>query len=74
MVSHDDDEIAHLKVAMERRTTIGIALGMVMLRYDIGQDEAFAYLQRISSKRETKLYDVARSMVEVRKVPDEPLD
>lgn len=61
-----EDEIAHLKIALERRTTIGVALGMVVERYDLSQSEAFAYLQRLSSTGERKLYDVACRLVQTR--------
>lgn len=51
-------------MAIEHRTVIGIALGILMERFDIGRDEAFAYLQRISSTREIKLYVLALELAE----------
>ena len=65
-------EVEHLKVALEHRTVIGIALGMLIERYDISRDQAFAHLRRISSTRETKLYDVACELVEDRALLDDP--
>jgi transcriptional regulator with GAF, ATPase, and Fis domain len=54
----------NLNAALSSRTTIGIALGIVMERYDMDQDRAFAYLTRIASSSETKLREVAAHLVE----------
>lgn len=56
--------IDHLNQALRTRTVIGVAIGMVMQRLDLDEDTAFAYLTRISSSTETKLRDVAASMVQ----------
>lgn len=56
--------IENLDAALQSRTVIGLALGMVMQRLDLDQDTAFAYLTRISATTETKLRDVATAMVE----------
>jgi AmiR/NasT family two-component response regulator len=54
----------NLNAALASRTTIGIALGILMERYDMDQDRAFAYLTRIASSSETKLREVAAHLVE----------
>jgi transcriptional regulator with GAF, ATPase, and Fis domain len=54
----------NLNAALASRTTIGMALGIVMERYDMDQDRAFAYLTRIASSSETKLRAVAEHLVE----------
>jgi transcriptional regulator with GAF, ATPase, and Fis domain len=54
----------NLNAALASRTTIGIALGIVMERYGMDQDRAFAYLTRIASSSETKLREVAAHLVE----------
>lgn len=72
MAGDQGDEIAHLKIAIEHRTTIGIALEILIERFGMSRDQAFDYLQRISSTHEPKLYDVARGLVEIRKLPEEP--
>ncbi len=54
----------NLNAALASRTTIGIALGIVMERYGMDQDRAFAYLTRIASTSETKLRHVAEHIVE----------
>ncbi len=53
----------NLNAALASRTTIGIALGIVMERYGMDQDRAFAYLTRIASTSETKLRYVAEHIV-----------
>lgn len=53
----------NLNAALGSRTTIGIALGLLMERYGIDQDTAFAYLTRMSSTAETKLRVVAEQVV-----------
>jgi AmiR/NasT family two-component response regulator len=58
------DEVAHLRLALEHRTTIGIALGILMERYAINEDQAFAYLKRVSNESETRLFEVAKQLVE----------
>jgi GAF domain-containing protein len=53
----------NLNAALASRTTIGMALGLIMERYHMDQDRAFAYLTRIASSSETKLRDVADHLV-----------
>ena len=53
----------NLGAALASRTTIGMALGMVMERYGMDRDRAFAYLTRIASSSETKLREVAEHLV-----------
>ncbi|MCW2816441.1 MAG: hypothetical protein JWN84_3896 [Nocardioides sp.] len=55
--------IENLNAALQSRTVIGLALGIVMQRLDIDEDTAFAYLTRVSATTETKLRDVAAAMV-----------
>lgn len=67
-------QIDGLKIAVDRRTTIGKALGMLMITYRLTDDQAFAVLQRLSSHQNRKLYDVAEHVVRIRKLPtDLPL-
>lgn len=54
----------NLNAALASRTTIGLALGIVMERYGMDQDRAFSYLTRIASTSETKLRAVAEHIVE----------
>ena len=55
--------IENLNAALQSRTVIGLALGIVMQRLDLDEDTAFAYLTRMSATTETKLRDVAAALV-----------
>jgi len=52
-------EIDNLRTAIDRRTTIGKALGILMCRYELDDDQAMAVLRRLSSHHNRKLYDLA---------------
>jgi GAF domain-containing protein len=55
--------LEHLNAALASRKVIGLALGILMERFGIDEDRAFAYLTRVSATTETKLRDVAASVV-----------
>jgi len=63
-------EIEHLRAAMDRRTVIGQAQGILMERFGVPADRAFAVLKRVASTSETKLYRVAVDLVESRQLPE----
>lgn len=67
---HDDQ----LATALESRTVIGQALGMVMERYGLDEDAAFRVLRRIASHDNRKLRDVAAQLVADRRLPSSPDD
>lgn len=52
-----------LKAAMENRTVIDLACGMIMAQNRCSQNEAFDVLRRASSDRNQKLYAIAHEMV-----------
>ena len=52
-----------LRSGMSTRTVIGQALGLLMERYHIDQDAAFAFLSRASSVNNIKVRDVAAEIV-----------
>ncbi len=56
--------LENLNAALATRKVIGLALGILMERLEIDEDRAFAYLTRMSATLETKLRDVAASVVE----------
>jgi GAF domain-containing protein len=58
------ERLENLNAALASRKVIGLALGILMERLDIDEDRAFAYLTRVSSATETKLRDVAASVVD----------
>ena len=54
------DNLTH---ALRTRQLIGQAIGIVMYRYAVDEQAAFAYLTRISQNSNVKLYDVAARIV-----------
>ena len=56
-------EITGLTEAVHARTVIGQAVGIVMQRYRLPDDRAFAFLVRLSQARNVKLRRVAQEMV-----------
>jgi GAF domain-containing protein len=67
-------QIDQLKVAMDSRTIIGQAQGLLMGRLGIDADQAFDYLRRISSVSNRKLSDVAIEIVRTRQLPSRPMN
>lgn len=57
-------EIDDLRQALDARRTIGQAIGIVMERYELTDERAFAFLARLSSHRNVKLRRVAQEIVE----------
>lgn len=55
--------------ALETRTHIGQATGILMERYGLDADRAFEVLRRISSQTNTKLRDLAVQVVTTRRLP-----
>ena len=53
-----------LKVALHTRSLIGKAVGIVMVRYELTDEAAFAYLTRVSSHSNTKIRDIAARLVD----------
>jgi GAF domain-containing protein len=53
----------NLRLALESGRTIGTAIGLVMERFDLDADDAFAYLARISQRSNLKLRDIAAHLV-----------
>jgi AmiR/NasT family two-component response regulator len=59
----------HLETAIINRTVIGRAEGILMERFDITADVAFAVLRRVSQSRNVKLNRVAEELVRTRLTP-----
>jgi GAF domain-containing protein len=59
-------ERATLSEALQSRTVIGEAIGILMERYDMDEDHAFAFLVRASSHANVKLRTVAQELVDDR--------
>ena len=60
------DRVENLETAVVRRDVIGQAKGILMHRYDVDADEAFARLRSASQTTNTKVYDVAAWLVACR--------
>jgi len=58
-----------LQSAVQTRTLIGQAQGILMERYSLSASRAFAVLSRVSQDSNVKLVDVARDVVQTRRVP-----
>ena len=63
VVDSDEEQIRQLLIALENRTVIGQATGIVMERYKMQADQAFAALVRVSSSTKRKVHDVAVELV-----------
>ncbi len=63
-------DVEQLEVAVDHRTTIGQAQGILMARLDIDADAAFDYLKRLSMDSNQKLIDIAEVIAETRALPD----
>jgi GAF domain-containing protein len=55
-----------LTAALLTRKVIGQAIGILMERFALDEDRAFAYLVRVSSRSNVKLRDVAKEIVDRR--------
>ncbi len=56
---------------MESRHTIGIAQGVLAVRYDISYERAFQVLHRLSNDRNIKLRDLAQQILDERGLPSD---
>jgi hypothetical protein len=56
-------EITNLKEALATRKRIGQAMGIVMERYELSDERAFAFLTRLSQHRNVKLRLVAEELI-----------
>ncbi|SCK33405.1 GAF domain-containing protein [Streptomyces sp. WMMB 714] len=60
---------AQLHAAMESRHSIGEAIGIVMERYKLDEDQAFAVLRKSSQDRNVKLREIVRTVTETGEIP-----
>ena len=60
---------AQLYSAIETRQEIGAALGILMERYKITEEQAFAVLKKSSQDHNRKLRDIARTVTEEGEIP-----
>jgi AmiR/NasT family two-component response regulator len=57
-------ERENLRRAIEHRTVIGNATGLLMERFQLDNQAAFAYLARMSSTKNEKLKDIAARLID----------
>ena len=63
-------QVEQLEVAVDHRTVIGQAQGILMVQLNIDAAAAFEYLKRVSSRTNTKLIDIADQIAETRALPE----
>lgn len=66
--------VSGLETALGSRHDIGLAQGILMERYDLGVDQSFAFLRRLSQMLNRKLRVVAREIIESGAIPTVPTD
>jgi GAF domain-containing protein len=59
----------NLAAAVDARKLVGQAMGILMERFDLDADPAFAVLRRYSQDTNRKLRDVAQELIDTRKLP-----
>lgn len=64
-------EISNLEEAVRTRTLIGQAVGILMERYELNDERAFAFLQRMSSHQNVKLRVIAQGIVDAASAKDQ---
>jgi hypothetical protein len=66
---HHMRTVVGLRTALESRHDIGVAKGVLAVRYDLGYDEALSVLRRCSNETNVKLREVARQVMGDRSLP-----
>lgn len=61
-----------LQTALDSRTEIGQAQGILMERFNLDADRAFQVLRRYSQNTNMKLHEVARTLIDTRSFPAAP--
>ncbi|WP_238163569.1 GAF and ANTAR domain-containing protein [Kribbella capetownensis] len=59
----------NMAAAVDARKLVGQAMGILMERFDLDGDRAFATLKRYSQDTNTKLRDVAQTLIDTRNLP-----
>ncbi|MBQ0855518.1 ANTAR domain-containing protein [Streptomyces sp. BH-SS-21] len=57
------EEVAQLRIAMERRPVIDMARGILMARCSCTEDDAWELLVDVSQHSNTKLHDIAEAVL-----------
>lgn len=64
-----DAEALHLKRALAHSRDIGAAVGVLMSRHMVTQDEAFQLLRRASQDQNRKLHNMAQDVIQTGELP-----
>ena len=56
-------EVSNLHIALDTRTAIAMAMGMLMEQSKVTPDDAFTLLRRASQRTNRKLHDIAADVV-----------
>lgn len=70
IAGRDKDRAANLEVALRSSRKIGVAMGIIMTRLRVTEDETFDVLRRASQSRNMKLREVADSVIATGQLPD----
>ena len=69
-MTEEPGDVEHqLRAALVHRTDIGMAMGLLMERFGVDRDAAFAMLRRISQHENRKLHEIADELVTTRELP-----
>ena len=58
------EEVTNLRRALESRTEIGVALGILVERHKWSRDQAFRWLSALSQNTNTKVVELAGDLIE----------
>lgn len=64
-----DDVAVDIAAVLERHVIIGEAKGILMERFDLSREDAFAFLARRSQELNVKLHVLAEQLARTREVP-----
>jgi hypothetical protein len=68
-VEHYEEQVAHLLVALENRTVMGQATGIIMERFHLRSEVAFGVLLRLSQDQNVKVHTLALTLVTTGDLP-----
>ena len=71
-IGEAETTVGQLRQALQTNRTIGTAVGIVMVRYDLDLQRAFRVLVRTSQQSNRKLHDIATEVVRTGALPDTP--
>ena len=63
------EEVEQLRAALVSNRRISMAMGILMRDRNVDEDQAFAYLRRVSQHSNRKLREIAEDVIEYRRLP-----